>query len=386
MRFEIDGLGGTVSLDGGPSLPLPWSEASGIERLVLDSETGRLQVGLPGLAALAEVETLASAESVDALRAGRPFLYLDQNQWRKIADCLHGERVSGGDASAAEEIIRRTRDGELLCPLSAAHGVESDALTGDLRRQVVVAMIAVSRGWLMRSPLQVRGDEALSVLTGGRAPRPAVFSPNAQVFTESTRPHPIVAPPGIQRLIAEVQEILSIYEAMLGDDPVPVSAAVSQRWADHHAGLAAETSKDGASPAVIRRAAGAWVILSMLDKSNAAGLLAGVSRFRTMDLLVAADREGGKAPFSDLLAEVLFHRVRNATQHWEPNDFLDTMFLACGGGYADVVVTERNAANYLRQSARARRCAAVATSLEQALEHLDALPHAGSGERSAEAA
>jgi len=53
-------------------------------------------------------------------------------------------------------------------------------------------------------------------------------------------------------------------------------------------------------------------------------------------------------PFIGRLREVLFHRLRNPEDHWEPNDLVDVQFLSCAAGYASVVVGERKASHYLQ--------------------------------------
>lgn len=72
-------------------------------------------------------------------------------------------------------------------------------------------------------------------------------------------------------------------------------------------------------------------------------------------------------------ARDLYGRLRNVGQRWEKNDLTDIMFLACAGGYADVVAGERQAVGYLRQAGDVPPGARLATPLAETVEHVRVL-------------
>jgi hypothetical protein len=58
-----------------------------------------------------------------------------------------------------------------------------------------------------------------------------------------------------------------------------------------------------------------------------------------------------RMPYLGRQYEVIHQRLSNADDHWEGNDLTDINFLACAAGYADVVVGEKKASEYLKRVA-----------------------------------
>lgn len=91
-----------------------------------------------------------------------------------------------------------------------------------------------------------------------------------------------------------------------------------------------------------------------------------------MRRLTVAEDPVGQMPFLAQLRQMLFARVRNAEQRWESSDLIDTLFLSCAAGYADVVVGEKNAVGYLRQAQNPPSKATLTASLSEAVSLLSA--------------
>jgi len=78
-------------------------------------------------------------------------------------------------------------------------------------------------------------------------------------------------------------------------------------------------------------------------------------------------------PFFALWVDVLGERLSNFQARWESNDLIDMMFLGCAAAYADVVVAERKATNYLNTvwNGRQDRTCPVVCTLAEAVDRLD---------------
>jgi len=115
----------------------------------------------------AVVELGTGWESVEELRAGRPVVYLDQNQWSKLSAWRQEHRrLPSDEAAGAESLVRLVEREELLLPVSAAHIVETVPSFGKQRVGLASTVLAFSRGRQMRNPLHVRLDELVRALSG----------------------------------------------------------------------------------------------------------------------------------------------------------------------------------------------------------------------------
>ena len=122
---------------------------------------------------------------------------------------------------------------------------------------------------------------------------------------------------------------------------------------------------------MVRRVANGNLLADMIDDIHRAAKAANVSPETVIDRLVAADDPVASMPFLGQMRQMLFARLRNVGQQWEPNDLVDILFLCCAAGYADVVVGERRTIGYLRQAQSPAPRAKLAASLADALALLD---------------
>lgn len=91
---------------------------------------------------------------------GRPSVYLDQNHRNTIAKtAVSPEAASERDRVAAQRIIKLAYDVGIRLPPSSATMQETSALFGERRYEVGVAGAALSGGWQLRDPLELRRRE-----------------------------------------------------------------------------------------------------------------------------------------------------------------------------------------------------------------------------------
>ncbi len=304
----------------------------------------------------------------------RPVVYLDQNQWIALARSLYSP--DGLDATVRDgcaALIQLARDGSIILPLSSAHLVETSRRRGRSRHDLAMTMLQLSRGWQMRTPLDVRQRELRAELRRYAA-RPAPLPEPTPVFTlepgalfaEGSRS----ADPDPEVWAARLCFVL------LDDQPVPDARGreLAQLWATSHQELAAYQRAVTMPKEHVRINARARLLgdlsLEVARAAQAADLnQPELSRW----VLEDADDSIARMPYVGRLQEVIWHRLSNADERWEPNDLNDVHFLACAAAYAHVVVGERKTIEYLRRAGR--RCvpgAHACRTLQEAREHLAA--------------
>lgn len=76
-------------------------------------------------------------------------------------------------------------------------------------------------------------------------------------------------------------------------------------------------------------------------------------------------------PYLGAVFEATHIRLRNAGDAWHAHDLTDMLFLACASAYADIVVCENKAADYLTRAWRTRTGGApLVTTLTALTENL----------------
>lgn len=118
---------------------------------------------------------------------------------------------------------------------------------------------------------------------------------------------------------------------------------------------------------MVRRVAHGNLLVDVLDDVQRVATLAGLEPEEVIERLTSNDDPVARMPFMAQMRQLFFAKLRDVRQPWEPNDLIDTLYLGCAAGYADVVVGERRTIGYLRQARAPRPRAALATSLEQAV-------------------
>jgi hypothetical protein len=366
-----------------PMPPDVFAGASNLHRVAFDVGAGRLTVSMTG-EAQAVVELRRLGASAEALRAGRPTVYLDQNHWSTLAAVRHGERPARTEEiGPARRLMELVEAEEVLLPVSAGHLVETTPLHGPRRVALAGTVLALGRGWQMRNPLHVRVDEVARALTRSEPAAAEIFAPGADGFfatqhggaLEQGPPNADASQALLRETLRASTALLGLYEAIIDEEAIKDEGgraeAAATSWASKLGELARRMREANESASMVRRVAYANLQIDMMDDIIRASALAGVSPKEAIKRLNADDDPIGRAPFLGQMRQMMFMRMRNAGQRWEANDLVDIMFLCCAAAYGDVVVAERRTVGYLRQARQPPPHAKTATSLREALELLD---------------
>ena len=356
--------------------PGMFEQQTNLQCVELDVEAAQLNVSMAA-EERAVVELRRPGQSAEELRAGRPTVYLDQNQWSTMAAARHGHRrVRCEEVQAARTLAELAQSGQILLPVSAAHLVEATPLHGSPRVALAGTVLSLGRGWQMRNPLHVRAEEVLRAVEGADAHAAEVFAPGADGLFGSTHGGPSSASPHtvLEQLASAMPAVLGLYEAVIDEEAIPdeggVAEAAAESWARKFAELAVKLKEAEEPIEMVRRVAYGNLLVDMMDDIVRVARAAQISPGTVIDRLAADDDPVASMPFLGQMRQMLFARLRNVGQRWESNDLIDIVFLCCAAGYADLVVGERRAIGYLRQARRPASRAKLATSLQEALRLL----------------
>lgn len=347
-----------------------------VERIALCARDETLHVGLPG-AVTAVVELRAGGRSVEELRAGRPVVYLDQNQWSKLAAWRHGHgKLPADEAAACETLAELVHDRQLLLPASAGHVVETVPLYGQPRVALASTVLCLCRGWQMRNPLHIRLEELTRGLAGGHPVAADAFSPSADAFFSMSR-HDSKSrglPSPLAEISAEITAVLGLYDAVVDieaiEDKGGIAQAMAAGWARTQAEVAEQLRAARADRPLIRNVVHTRFLLDLADDLARAGMTLRLAPDAVIDRLDADVDPVAQMPFLARMRHLLLARVTNTGQRWEASDLIDALFLSCAAGYADIVIGERSAIAYLRQTSVVPPGAELATTLAEGVELL----------------
>jgi hypothetical protein len=312
----------------------------------------------------------------------RPVVYLDQLHWSTLARHLYGNgSVAKNDADPADEIIRRARCGEILLPMSAGHAVETVVMYADKRQDLAATLLGLSGGWQMLHPVDVRKREFAAVVASD--PVRARFPERSEVFTVSADrmfsggvpvPNDIekqYLPAQLLRLTELLSAVMATFDALM--DPDPDTAVKPQAWTDQTAAIACDPAFQALPRTRRRDAARGLALRDVTSEFAEISFGYGVAPEQAVERMMASLRGSREQmPFFALWTDVLDERLSSFQTRWESNDLIDMLFLGCAAAYADVVVAERTATNYLNAVWRRRpgKCPVVRT-LAEALDRLD---------------
>jgi hypothetical protein len=111
--------------------------------------------------------------------------------------------------------------------------------------------------------------------------------------------------------------------------------------------------RDAATPVEhVRIATHARLLADLRTEIAQAALAASLSPRQNAQWIERADAAFESMPYLRTLREVLYHRLRNADDHWTGNDLADSQYLCCAAAYADFVAAERKFGDYLQRAAR----------------------------------
>ncbi|WP_143047265.1 hypothetical protein [Amycolatopsis xylanica] len=320
----------------------------------------------------------------DHRRGDRLCVYLDQNQWIKLAQYVHTpDKLTAPERAAAETVCRWARDQRILLPLSGAHLTEIASARSRYRNTLVPLMLELCRGWQMRSPIRVRQDELRAMFRVRQAgqqtseeARPAVFTlePGALFGTDASPPTGGTVPPEFAELHRRVTWVTAMYSSVLDDEPIERGQAdeLADRWAKSLHELAVELKRNTAARENSRTVIRTRLIVDMRDDVIEAALAAGMplERFEAWHT-EEAEQDLLATPYVGTVYEATHARLRNAGDVWHGHDLNDLLYLACASAYADVVACENKAADYLARAWRSRSGGAkLVKTLPALVEHL----------------
>lgn len=283
---------------------------------------------------------------------GRPaIVYIDEFLWVELARQYTGPPDSVPDVVRA--LLSAVELGDVVCPLSAAHVIETNRRT-DLRsrRDVITTFIAFSRGWFIApvsalAPQEIRRSVASLFGTPGPGPITAVARGLPFAFGRSGHLH--------EDLEMGVDESTT-FEAML-DDPAALFHLLGGSNNDYieptrsaimeHARKAAsrEEQNRGAqkrfAEAERKRAYAATLTIALQEELSAALHAVG----RTMADLLAIGSDDlmmfwASVPTANVEMELVTARNKQWPRQIKSNDIADIDFLSVAIPYCDLVLTE----------------------------------------------
>lgn len=271
-------------------------------------------------------------------------------------------------------------DRKVILPISAAHAVETTKVFGQRRSNLARTMLRLSRGWEMRSPLQLRQEELQRLFT----PVSAVLVPQADVFTlepnalwSEGRSRVVRIPRSATAVDGFVERLswsVGLTEMLLSEEQrrSEGGASIASRWAASFQELAQYLPTNPKAKEKLRDFSRFRFITDMQDDAVRAASFCGLAP----EEYVAWLSEGSEdalhlAPALGRIREVLHLRLSNPDDKWEANDLNDLMYFASAAGYSDFVVCERKTANRLNQvESRVPRGAKVFRRLEDLMAQI----------------
>lgn len=318
--------------------------------------------------------------------SGRPVVYLDQCHWINLArSVFQPDKVTtAAELSASNMLLDLAKARRIILPISSGHALESTQTVGRWREHLAATMIGTSRGWQMRHPLKVRRDELLKQMVGymwgsdvaDSAPPVFTLEPNQMLESHGSISASDL-PPEVAYLTECLSSISAIFATLVEDESFANAEGrhIATAWADSHANLAQLLSSDKRARAKAREITLGRVISDLHPDIAAAFHAACLSDEDAQDWLLQAETSFPKMPSLGYMREAIHVRLMNAGDNWVRNDLVDMVYLSCAAGYADVVVAEKKAGDYLKRAGRTlgRPTEAITTSLAQAVSRLDGM-------------
>ncbi|MGW6526866.1 hypothetical protein [Streptomyces venezuelae] len=305
-----------------------------------------------------------------------PVVYLDQCHWSALSNSIFDRsRVRDGkDLEAAEQLIEWAEAGRLIMPVSSAHALETSALFNERRQNLASTILKISRGWQMRSPVMVRMREMGKVLSDAYLVSTAphefdVFSLAAGAMdTKQRYTSKSDLPPGLSKLTDRLTALSTIYDVLMNPERIPSPVA---GWHEHFNNVSGDPKFQARSSRQKQIDGRVMAVSDVLQEGVMAAHYLGIPVEERLASVLFERIDS--MPSLRVYGDVIGHRLKNRAK-WEPNDLIDILFLGCASAYADVVVAEKVATNYLQRSwgSKDRSCPVVA-KLHEAVEKLSHL-------------
>ncbi|MGW3497983.1 hypothetical protein [Streptomyces sp. NPDC001020] len=376
ITLKLAAKTGEIELKGGPCLSIPIQAMqegdSSLEAISYYFDTRTVQVVTKsGHSFEVDMSEGGDASPVD----GRKVIYLDQCHWSTLAKRLNGGNVAPSEASAADKFIHLAKSRDLILPMSAGHFLETTATYGEKRVGLASTILSLSRGWRMRYPIQVRKDEVRS-LVSARAREvpwtpPPIFTLDAAGMFDERLPQEGANgfPAEVARLLDQLTCIAADYDTLM--EPYQIESEKIGIWESTYTKVMNDPEFRSLSKARRRGASHGLVILDMSTEVARIFSEFGIAGDKVPEFAQHLHANVPSMPFWGLYADALNFRLSQGNTKWQSNDLIDMLYLSCAAGYADLVVAERAATNYLNAAwgDREGNCPVV-KNLAQAAERL----------------
>jgi hypothetical protein len=384
-RLEIDFESGLAKIEvadgaaeGFPLQSPPTVAEAGMRRGVYDTASHEFVVTLP----------MGEEVALEMVGPGMPWpappgpvVYLDQLHWITLAQAVWApEKIEAPVQRAAERLIELARERAVCLPFSAGNLTEMTQMDGRRRRHLATLILELSRGWQMRNPIAVRGEELGAILRGQDPQIADVFTlRTGEVFAHGLKPvdPPDDFPPEWQHWFKNLTAVSAMVAGMIDDEPLSAveGKAMAERWAGDHHDLALRLRQGESSKAEVRRASLAKLASDLASEIVPAAQAAGLNQGQLAEWY-EGDFEGDLArmPYLGRQYEVIRQRLSNADDLWEANDLTDINYLSCAAAYADVMVGEKKTTEYLKRARnRVPDGAFLCRRLSEAVAHLEGI-------------
>ncbi|MER6824840.1 hypothetical protein ABT352_02470 [Streptosporangium sp. NPDC000563] len=361
-----------------PSLPV--YKDSGVRRAVYSFANNTL---IATLARGEEATIEIQPSGVSDPRLGRLVIYLDQCHWSALSRHLYNPTDARGvDKKAAETVIELVRQKKIILPISSGHFIETTVTYNDKRQNIAATMLEFSRGWQMRHPFRIWRNEIATVFSmrygNSEHYSPPVFTlePEAlsrklQLSTKKGFDEDL--PEDFDHLLRCLTAAISNYDILM--DPNRIERGEITKWVEHFQEVSKMFKDEGLNAKKRYATTKGLVVIDLINEVQIAAAETNTSRTQLEDWFGGKYQEDlSKMPSLGLYADALNVRLSNSNTKWVDNDFIDILFLTCATAYADLVVGEKAATNYLSRAWGDRPASApVVKNLSELVDILPAL-------------
>lgn len=307
-------------------------------------------------------EITAELPSLDssAPRGDRLVIYLDQKDWRTLRDVRYDpESIPvGAEREAGEALIHLVESGDVILPMSSGHLVETTKWSNEeLRYQVGLTILQLSRGWQLLDPFAVRVGEVRAALTHRgqtrdlAVPNVITLRPGAlrNVRARPYRPPVQLAPE--HALASQATLTLVSYFAVMLDAEGTEEFDLTG-WMERQQQLSRWLAERVSDRAVADTTVDAFFVDDTSYEIAHAARATNTSQSQLMAWVQhQLPSDVPNMPSLGLFREVLRERHLNRSTRWEQSDLVDMTYLTCAAGYADHVVGERQLTHHLTRAA-----------------------------------
>jgi len=296
-------------------------------------------------------------------------IYLDQLHWIEISKAIHGHPVRPGTTEVLEHIRRRTKEGDLLFPLSLAHYFETlKQAAPDRRQRLSTVMRELSGDNTLANPTMIVRHEircALISKLGLNVPSPPLKLLGRGMEHALGRSFNIrLEWPDSEQVPDEVRQKIEINVFELLESTFLSGVLKTGEELFHFPQMALDSDKKFLDHLTQWRGSGATMSAAELRRKICATILADIVELMSIvlaELGVTIQRfaEMGETAWCDLLGMMPSRRAdmhlraqwaKNASLNPKLSDLNDWAYLGIAVCYCDLVVTENQMNDLFQRS------------------------------------